>query len=132
MYELGQWEYSNQRYTEAMLWFKLPDVKNLAVAQASIGHLYDGGDGVVQDYHNALDWYLKAAKQHYETAFSEIGTLFYNGCGVPRDRHKAKEWFYKGVEYYTGNEPPDDKSNPRLTDTEKRKGIKMLPTLELI
>jgi TPR repeat protein len=132
IYEIGRYEYNNQRYTEAMLWFKVPDVENLAMAQASIGTLYSRGNGVVLDYHIALNWYLKAAKQHYEPVFSDIGTLFYYGRGVPRDRHKAKEWFYKGGEYSTENEPSDDESDPRLKDTEKRKGVKMLPTLELI
>ena len=55
-----------------------------AVAQFSLGFMYDTGQGVTQDDSEAVTWYRKAAAQGHANAQYNIGVLYANGRGVRR------------------------------------------------
>jgi TPR repeat protein len=48
---------------EASKWYRLAADQSFALAQASLGALYENGQGVLRDYNEALKWYSLAAKQ---------------------------------------------------------------------
>ena len=62
-------------------------------AQFGLGHMYDGGQGVLQDYKEAVKWYRLAAEQGHANAQANFGVMYHYGYGVPRDYSRAHMWF---------------------------------------
>jgi len=60
--------------------------------------LYEGGQGVPQDYTQAAFWYRKSAEQGYSKAQSNLGSMYHRGQGVPQDDTQASSWFRKAAE----------------------------------
>lgn len=52
-----------------------------AVAQFSLGAMYDNGEGVPKDDAQAVAWYRKAAEQGYANAQYNLGLMYDNGEG---------------------------------------------------
>jgi uncharacterized protein len=50
-----------------------------------LGHFYDYGHGVSQDYKEAAKWYRLAAIQGYPEGQLSVGMLYRQGRGVPED-----------------------------------------------
>lgn len=63
-----------------------------------IGHAYDTGKSVVQDYTKAMEWYLKASDQGNTDAMNSIGALYEYGHGVEQNYIKASEWYIKAAD----------------------------------
>ena len=55
-----------------------------ARAQNNIGHMYEEGLGVAQNYSEAMDWYKQAAKSRLPEAQYNVGLLYYHGYGVAK------------------------------------------------
>jgi TPR repeat protein len=72
--------------------------QGITEAQTTLGHLYDNGLGVPQDYAKAAQWYEKAAVQGDMKAQYHLGALYENGRGVPQDHAKARLWREKAAE----------------------------------
>jgi TPR repeat protein len=66
-------------------------------AQTTLGHLYNNGRGVPQDYTKARQWYEKAAALGDMKAQYHLGSLYENGRGVPQDYPKAHLWQEKAA-----------------------------------
>jgi TPR repeat protein len=66
-------------------------------AQTTLGHLYNNGRGVPQDYTKAAQWYEKAAILGDMKAQYHLGALYANGRGVPQDYPKAHLWQEKAA-----------------------------------
>jgi TPR repeat protein len=80
-------------YATAMrAWIKMAD-EGVAEAQNNVGHLYEEGFGVAQDYPKAMSWYKKAAEQGLAEAQHNIGMLYYEGYGVKKNYREAVKWF---------------------------------------
>ena len=60
-----------------------------AVAQDHLGHMYEGGHGVPQDYAEAIRWYRKAAEQGDADAQYNLGLLYDGGHGGSQDAFVA-------------------------------------------
>jgi TPR repeat protein len=56
-----------------------------ALAQVSIGHMYQNGQGAPQDYTQAMFWYRKAADQRDDQGQFDAGMLYAHRLGVPQD-----------------------------------------------
>src|SRR5258705_266072 len=69
-----------------------------AHAQNHLGNLYQGGQGVAQDYAQAAIWYRKAAEQGDSYAQSHLGYLYFAGKGVAQDYAQAAIWTRKAAE----------------------------------
>jgi len=69
-----------------------------ALAQFSLGSMYDNGWGVPQDYAEAVKWYRKAAEQEDVKAQYNLGRMYRLGYGVQRDYDEAVRWFRTAAE----------------------------------
>ena len=67
-------------------------------AQAMLGIMYMGGDGVLQDYAEAVKWYRLAAEQGFAAAQYKLGGMYRNGSGVLRDNAEAAQWYRLAAE----------------------------------
>lgn len=92
-----------------------------AIAQYSLGVLYDIGNGVPQDFTEATKWYRLAADQGNASAQAGLGWLYRTGNSVPQDYTEAAKWyglaarrgvapaqFSLGMAYDAGNGVPQD------------------------
>lgn len=66
-------------------------------AQTYVGHLYEAGQWVAQDYAQAHSWYRRAAEAGYGPAQMSMAMLYSNGLGVTRDENEARNWAMLGV-----------------------------------
>ena len=69
------------------------------VAQASLGLLFQTGQGTEIDLDRAVELFRAAAKQGYPFAFTALGNSYYEGLGVKQDRQTALFWFLLGAEH---------------------------------
>jgi len=80
-------------YATAMrAWLPLAE-QGSAQAQNNLGHLYEEGFGVAQDYTQAMSWYKKATHQGLAEAQHNVGMLYYQGYGVRQNYRSARKWF---------------------------------------
>ena len=84
-----------QDYGEAAEWYRKAADQGLAVAQNSLGWLYENGWGVSRDYAKAIEWYRKAADQGLAAAQNSLGWMCENGWGAPQDCAQAVTWYRK-------------------------------------
>jgi len=70
----------------------------VALAQFSLGVLYDHGDGVPKDIDEAVMWYRKAGEQGIALAQFNLGELYDHGDGVPKDSAEAVKWYRMAAE----------------------------------
>ena len=77
-----------------------------AIAQTSLGVLYERGDGVPQDIKQAVRWYRLAAEQGDAIAQFNLGIMYDNGRGVSQDYKEAVKW-YRLCLLYTSPSPRD-------------------------
>ena len=83
-YEQGQ-RCVPQNYAEAAKWYRKAAEQGDALAQLSLGSLYEQGQGVPQNYAEAAKWYRKAAEQGDALAQLSLGSLYEQGQGVPAE-----------------------------------------------
>ena len=88
-YERGLRLLRNDRYAEAMTWFRWAADQGYAAAQSALGNMYDNGQGVPQDYVEAVLWYRRAADQEHAAAQYILGFMYDRGRGVPQDDVEA-------------------------------------------
>jgi len=69
------------------------------VAQASLGLLYQAGEGVSQDQLGAVELFRKSAKQGYPFAFTALANSYHEGMGVEKSLRKALYWFLLSAEF---------------------------------
>jgi TPR repeat protein len=94
----GQLALKNGDYATALKEF-LPLAKlGNAVAQSTLGFMYDRGLGVPQDEKEAAQWFRLAAEQGDAAAQSLLGQAYYDGRGVPQDDQEAMRWFRLAAE----------------------------------
>ena len=80
-------------YATAMrAWIRMAN-EGIPEAQNNVGHLYEEGFGVAQDYPKAMSWYRQAADQGLAEAQHNIGMLYYEGYGVKKNYREAVKWF---------------------------------------
>lgn len=80
-------------YSTAMrAWIPMAE-RGVAQAQNNVGHLYEEGYGVSQNYTEAMNWYKKAANQGLAEAQHNVGMLYYHGYGVRQNERAAHKWF---------------------------------------
>jgi TPR repeat protein len=83
--------------TAIRAWLPLAEA-GLAQAQNNLGHMYEEGLGVAQNYQTAMDWYRKAAAQDLPQAQHNVGLLYYLGYGVRANAAEGVRWFRKAAE----------------------------------
>lgn len=63
-----------------------------AEAQATLGSMYDNGQGVVKDDAEAVRWYRQAAEQAHAGAQNNLGLMYLSGRGLTKDEGEAYFW----------------------------------------
>ncbi len=91
-YQAGQAAYRLGDYATALQEFKPLAERGDARAQASLGFMYDRGQGVPQNHAEAAKWFRKAAEQGEAIAQLSLGGMYFSGQGVPRDYVQAHMW----------------------------------------
>jgi TPR repeat protein len=115
IYMIGEEYYKEYEHDEALSWFHDAALQNYPEAQAQIGLMYQGGEGVYTDYKEAMKWYQEAASSGSANGQYYIAELYYYGLGVQQDYEQAMDWLLKaanngnigamimiGVMYYYG------------------------------
>lgn len=103
--ELGRLLQDDQKYGEAVKWFRRAAKQGLSDAQVNMGFFYTYGLGVEKDFKEAFRWYALAAAQGDSYGEVSLGTCYLNGDGVPRDWTAAMKWFLRSFNH--GNEAED-------------------------
>jgi TPR repeat protein len=83
--------------TAIRAWLPLAEAGS-AEAQNNLGHMYEEGLGVSQNYQTAMSWYRKAAEQDLPQAQHNVGLLYYNGYGVQTNPREAVRWFRQSAD----------------------------------
>ncbi|MBM89109.1 MAG: hypothetical protein CMQ41_12110 [Gammaproteobacteria bacterium] len=83
-------------------WIPLAE-EGVPEAQNNVGHMYEKGQGVAQNYSVAMQWYRRAAESELAEAQLNIGLLYYYGYGVATNHREAVSWFRLAAE----NELPE-------------------------
>jgi TPR repeat protein len=85
-------------YAEAFKWYQRAARNGSAMAENSLGYLYDNGLGVTRDSKQAATWYLKAAQHHYPAAWFNAANCFEYGIGVTQNFAEAVHWYIKSAQ----------------------------------
>ncbi len=89
--EDGLAAYKAGRNAEAKkIWTPLAEAGD-AVAQYSLGKLYETGANGTPDFEAAARWYALAAQQDMAAAQNNLGLMYAQGRGVPRDPVRASQ-----------------------------------------
>ncbi len=96
-YQAGVEAYSKSDFRAAMAeWLPLAEAGD-ALAQNSVGALYDRGLGVDEDDATAVYWYQRAADQNLPLAMRNLANKYASGHGVPFDEGLAESWYEKAA-----------------------------------
>jgi TPR repeat protein len=96
-YDAGGDAYSKGDFKAAMAeWLPLAEAGD-AIAQNSVGALYDHGLGVDEDDSTAAHWYQLAADQDFPLAMRNLANMYAGGHGVPFDEAQAESWYEKAA-----------------------------------
>ena len=120
-FDAGQAAYDAGDYATALENWRPLAEQGDAIAQSSLGFMYDSGQGVPQDDAEAVRWYRLAAEQGHAATQGNLGFMYENGRGVLQDYTKAARWYRLaaeqgnargqvdiGVMYATGRGVPRD------------------------
>jgi clan AA aspartic protease (TIGR02281 family) len=81
-----------QSPVQAALWYRKAAEQGDAIAQNSLGLMYESGEGVPQNYAEAMKWQLMAAKQGNGAAQHAMSGFYHFGWGVPQNYILAYMW----------------------------------------
>jgi TPR repeat protein len=85
----------SQDYTTAKAMFEIN--QDYALAQRSLGNMYEDGKGVVKNEMEAIKWYRRAAEQ-IPRAKCNLAHMYYEGKGVDKNLTTAFELFSQAAE----------------------------------
>lgn len=66
-------------------------------AQNYVGHLYEAGQWVPQDYATAQTWYRRASEAGFGPSQMSMAMLYSYGLGVERDQTESRRWAMMGL-----------------------------------
>ena len=98
MCELGEWFEDNEKYSEAIKWYKKAAEKGYAAAENYLALCYAKGKGVEVDKYEAVKWYKKAAEHGLAIGQANLAYCYEYGEGVEQDLDKAIKWYKKAFE----------------------------------
>lgn len=87
--------YNEEKYEEAMEWYRKAAQQGHAKAQYQLGRCYFVGRGVPARWKEAVKWYRMAADQGHIYAQSSLGYCYERGYGVVADLQEALYWYRK-------------------------------------
>ena len=97
-FEAGLSALDRAHYSTAMRAWIAMAREGVAEAQNNVGHLYEQGYGVSQNYTQAMNWYKQAADQGLAEAQHNVAMLYYHGYGVAENQRSAASWFKRAAQ----------------------------------
>lgn len=64
----------------------------------NLGHLYEVGKLVDQDYHESFSWFLLAAEMGEVESMRLVGYYYYEGMGTLHDMEQCLNWYEKAAQ----------------------------------
>jgi TPR repeat protein len=96
--EAGLAAYDRGQYATAIrAWMRAAE-EGSAEAQNNVGHMYEEGLGVPQNYLLAMNWYRQAAEGGLPEGQHNMGLLYYHGYGVAENLLESVRWFRMAAE----------------------------------
>ncbi|KAI8068943.1 hypothetical protein BDF21DRAFT_367284, partial [Thamnidium elegans] len=93
-YQKAQTYYDSQNHDLAFLYFTKAAKSNHTLAQVFLGHMYEHGQGTMQDDTEALYWYTQAKETSDAEHQLVIAYMYHDGdIGGISDHKKSLEWF---------------------------------------
>jgi uncharacterized protein YjbI with pentapeptide repeats len=96
-YNLGREYAKEEKYKEAVKWYRKAAEQGNANAQFNLGWMYSSGSGVLKDYKEAIKWWRKAAEQDYAEAYWRLGLMYGPGYGVSKNLCESRYWYAKAA-----------------------------------
>ena len=85
--------YKNKDYETAFeIWHKLAEEGD-AIAQNSLGVLFQKGQGVKKNYSESYKWFKKSSEDGYTPAQVSLGYIYDQGMGLKQNKIKAFMWW---------------------------------------
>ncbi len=81
----------------AAKWYGKAAEQGNPMAQFSLGHMYENGQGVPQNDEDAVYWYKKSAEQGYIDAQFNLALMYESGNGVQQNCKEAAKWYRKAA-----------------------------------
>ncbi len=88
-YEDGLDAYNRADYANAVRLWRTSAAQGNALAQTSLGYMYEQGRGVPQDHVEAVRLYRLAVAKGLISAYYNLGNMFLNGWGVSQNNVEA-------------------------------------------
>ncbi len=85
-------------HAKAFYWIRKAADQGYALAQATLGYLYQNGYGTDKDPEKAFYLYQLSAEKGVTWAQNALGDCYYFGEGVTQDFKTAVEWYRKAAE----------------------------------
>jgi TPR repeat protein len=76
-------EFAQGRKADAAAQFRLLAEGGSEQAQLRLGQLYEGGEGVLQNFVEAAQWFRRAAEQGSVAAQARLGEMYLTGMAAP-------------------------------------------------
>jgi TPR repeat protein len=95
---VGDRDYLEADYTEAVKWFRKAAERGHAEAQYNLAVCYDYGRGVLEDAMQAIKWFRAAAEQGFAKGQYGLGYCYRRGRGVQRSDVQAVKWYRRAAE----------------------------------
>ena len=125
-FEDGVAAYARQDYVTAAKLYRISADQGDALAQVSLGVMYDNGQGVTKDYKKAVKWYRLSADQGDADAQINLGLMYVNGQGVIQDYVRAHMWWNISASSGDKNaESNRDKAAKKMSQTQIEKAQEM-------
>jgi TPR repeat protein len=97
-FDQGMAAYRRQDFPAALeQWRPLAYIGN-ALAQFTLGTMYQNGNGVPLDHAEAAKWFRLAAGQGRADAQNNLGGMYEIGQGVPQDYQLAVKWYRRAAD----------------------------------
>lgn len=96
-WKYGHCLYDENKFSEAVYWYRRAGKKNHAKAQNDLGVCYEYGIGVNKDLKQAVQWYNKSAGLGFVLAQCNLAICYEYGIGIEKDLEQAKQWYFKAA-----------------------------------
>jgi tetratricopeptide (TPR) repeat protein len=96
-FEAGRVAYAAKDFAGARRLYEQAAAAGYVMAMNNIGALYEGGDGIPQNYAESVRWYSKAADAGEPIAMVNLGWQYATGHGVTRDYARARQLYETAV-----------------------------------
>ncbi len=97
-FDEGKEAYEKDDYETALRELQPLAEEGHAEAQFYLAKMYDGGNGVAQNYKEGVKWYKLSAEQGVVDAQVVLGAIYATGVGASKDYKESVKWYRLAAE----------------------------------